>query len=89
MSDVTKGNPEQLGANGAAHPHLLHNKICQIDCSDVVIGLAQYSYYLNGSIDGDIKQSIEGFTQDDPRRQRVTTGELPNVWKMKKMDSKH
>ncbi|MFA6979345.1 MAG: alpha/beta hydrolase [Ignavibacteriaceae bacterium] len=84
LSDVTKGNPERLGANGAAHPHLLHNKICQIDCTDVVTGIAQHSYYLNGSINNDIKQSIEGFTQDDTRRQRVTTGELPNVWKMKK-----
>jgi len=84
FSDKTKGNPERLGANGAAHPHMLHNKICQIDCSDVVTGIVEHSYYLNGSINGDIKRSIEGFAQDDPRRNRSTTNELPNVWKMKK-----
>jgi esterase/lipase superfamily enzyme len=82
FSDATKGNPERLGSNGAAHPHMLHNKICQIDCSDVVKDLAGHSYYLNGSINGDIKQSIEGFAQDDKRRDRITTNELPNIWKM-------
>ena len=84
LSDITKGNPERLGANGAAHPHMLHNKINQVDCSDLsMIGFAEHSYYLEGLVNADIKQSIEGFAQDDPRRQRLTTNELPNIWKMK------
>jgi esterase/lipase superfamily enzyme len=83
LSDKTKGNPERLGANGAAHPHILHNKIHQIDCSEINIkGISEHSYYMDGSVNADIKQSIEGFTQDDARRNRITTNELPNIWKI-------
>jgi esterase/lipase superfamily enzyme len=83
ISDKTKGNPERLGTNGAAHPHLLHNKVHQIDCTYAVTGIVEHSYYMNGAVNADIRESIEGFAQDDPRRGRTPTGELPNVWKMK------
>jgi len=83
ISDVTKGNPERLGTNGAAHPHLLHNKVHQIDCTYAATGIIEHSYYMDGAVNADIKESIEGFAQDDPRRDRLATGELPNLWRMK------
>jgi len=83
ISDKTKGNPERLGTNGAAHPHLLHNKVHQVDCTHAVSGLVEHSYYMDGAVNADIKQSIEGFPQDDTRRGRVPTSELPNVWRMR------
>ncbi|HWQ95658.1 MAG TPA: alpha/beta hydrolase [Gammaproteobacteria bacterium] len=82
VSDYTKGNPERLGASGAAHPALLHNKIQQIDCTPIVSGLADHSYYLSGFPNTDIRQSIDGLPQDDNRRRRVRNSNLANVWKM-------
>ena len=83
ISDVTKANPTRLGTNGAARPFALHNKIHQIDCTPIVTGLTEHSYFLKGSVNSDIKHSIDGMRQDAGERDRASTGELPNVWKMK------
>lgn len=63
VSDYTKGNPERMGAGGAAHPALLHNKIQQMDCTPIVSGLAEHSYYLSGFPNADIRLSIDGVPQ--------------------------
>lgn len=63
VSDYTKGNPERLGANGAAHPALLHNKIQQIDCTPIVFGLVEHNYFLTGFPNADIRQSIASLPQ--------------------------
>lgn len=83
VSDYTKGNPERLGHTGAAHPSLLHNKVHQVDCTPVVHDLVQHSYYLIGNINADIRASLDGWEQDDPRRQRVRSGTQNNLWVMK------
>ncbi|MBM2840859.1 MAG: uncharacterized protein HW412_1387 [Bacteroidetes bacterium] len=83
ISDVTKANPTRLGTSGAARPFALHNKIHQIDCTPIVTGLTEHSYFLNGSVNTDIKHSIDGMRQDAGERDRASTGELPNVWRMK------
>ena len=36
ISDLTKGNPDRLGADGPAHPHLLPAKVTVVDCTHVV-----------------------------------------------------
>ena len=82
ISDYTKGNPERLGGNGAARPSLLHNKVQQVDCTEVVTGLVEHSYYIEGWVNQDIRLSIEGLTNDDQRRRRTRSGSLANVWKM-------
>lgn len=86
VSDYTKGNPERLGGNGAAHPALLHNKVHQVDCTPVVqhTDLTQHSYYLVGNVNSDIRQSIDGKNQDDSSRKRTRHATLSNVWLMKK-----
>jgi esterase/lipase superfamily enzyme len=83
VSDFTKGNPERLGHTGSAHPALLHNKVHQIDCTQVVSGFVEHSYYLTGNINADIRSSIDGWEQEDPRRLRVRNATLNNVWAMK------
>jgi esterase/lipase superfamily enzyme len=83
ISDYTKGNPERLGGNGAARPSLLHNKVHQLDCTPVVTGLVEHSYYLEGWVNDDIRRSVEGWPQDDARRRRGRKGEAANVWAMK------
>ncbi len=45
ISDLTKGNPDRLGADGPAHPHLLPGKVTVIDCTDVVTAEFQEHRY--------------------------------------------
>jgi len=84
ISDYTKGNPERLGGSGAAHPALLHNKVHQVDCTPVVHGFIEHSYYLTGNVNADIRAGMDGWEQDDPRRYRERNATLNNVWVMKK-----
>ena len=83
ISDYTKGNPERLGSGGAARPSLLHNKVHQVDCTPVVSGIIEHSYYLCGRTNADICQSIDGMPYNDPQRRRSRDLTLPNVWKMR------
>jgi esterase/lipase superfamily enzyme len=80
ISDYTKGNPERLGTNGASRPSMLHNKIHQIDCSSLVTGAIEHSYYLWGPVNTDIRLSIDGTSQGAPQRKRQLKGQLQNVW---------
>ena len=82
-SDYTKGNPERLGTAGAARPRLLHNKVHQIDCSPIVEGLLEHSYFLSGHVNGDIRQSIEGLAHGDGTRSRDPIGDTGNQWQMR------
>ncbi|MDP3071738.1 MAG: alpha/beta hydrolase [Opitutaceae bacterium] len=82
ISDYTKGNPDRLGGNGAARPSLLHNKVHQVDCTEVVTGLVEHSYYLEGWVNQDIRLSIEGREQLDLARRRALKGDQANVWKL-------
>ncbi|MDK2744578.1 MAG: alpha/beta fold hydrolase [Nitrospira sp.] len=83
ISDFTKGNPDRLGSNGPARPSLVHNKVNQIDCSGIVKGLVEHSYYLVGNVNGDIRMSIDGMPHEDPRRRRNKTGTMGNQWEMR------
>ena len=80
VSDYTKGNPDRLGTAGAARPAQLHHKVHQVDCTPLVTGLVEHSYYLWGPVNTDIRQSIDGIPFDDPKRRRRRESELPNVW---------
>ena len=71
ISDYTKGNPERLGSYGASRSALLPDKIEQIDCSAIVGGLVEHSYYLDGRVADDILLSIDGVPVEDERRSRV------------------
>jgi len=83
ISDYTKGNPERLGHNGPAHPALLHNKVHSVNCTPIVTGLIEHSYYQDGRVNQDIRLSIASVAFDSPLRQRVRDRDLPNVWSMK------
>jgi esterase/lipase superfamily enzyme len=82
ISDHTKGHPERLGAGGAARPAMLHAKIHQVDCSPIVSGLVEHSYYLSGAVRNDIRQSIDGVAFLDARRLRQRDPNMQNVWTM-------
>lgn len=83
ISDFTKGNPDRLGSNGPARPAQVHSKVHQIDCTPIVKGLVEHSYYLVGHINADIRMAIDGLSQDDPRRRRNRVGMMGNQWEMR------
>lgn len=81
VSDKTKGNADRLGQIGISREGQVHRKVHEIDCSDIVGGLAEHSYYLWAIINEDIRQSIDGlaFNGEGRRRKR----DQRNSWVMK------
>ena len=82
-SDITKGNPDRLGTNGTAKPDDLDPKVSQIDCSNIVEGLMEHSYYLKGRINMDIRMSLDNVAQEAKGRTRKLSARFPNVYTMK------
>lgn len=83
VSDYTKGNPERLGHIGPARPALLHNKVHAVNCTPIVTGTIEHSYYQDGRVNQDIRYSIASVPFDSPLRKRIRDRDLPNVWAMK------
>ena len=66
ISDVTKGNPDRLGDDGPRAPFQVPGKVSQIDCSNVVRGVVEHSYFVNDrKVIEDIAQVMDGV---DPKR---------------------
>lgn len=80
VSDYTKGNPDRLGQRGAARPQALHQKVQQIDCSGIVGGLTQHSYYTNGRIARDIRLALQAVPPEQPGR-GLNPGAAANLWR--------
>lgn len=83
ISDYTKGNPDRLGTSGSARPSQVHNKVHQVDCSEIVSGLVEHSYYLTGRPNHDIRDSIAGMAQDSDARGRDRGSAGRNTWVMR------
>ncbi|WP_210547230.1 alpha/beta hydrolase [Rhodoferax sp. PAMC 29310] len=81
VSDYTKANPDRLGQRGAARPQGLHKKMLQVDCSALVTGLTQHSYYTNGRIARDIRLSLQGLPPEAPARGLNRQAGAPNMWR--------
>ena len=63
ISDLTKGNPDRLGADGPAHPHLLPAKVSVVDCTDVVEGFQEHRYHKDHqTIINDIMATLQSET---------------------------
>lgn len=80
ISDYTKGNTDRLGHNGTARPLQLHNKVSQVNCSKIVGGITEHSYYLWATVNEDIRQSIDGVPYDDSTRNRQSKS--AQVWRL-------
>ena len=66
VSDVTKGNPDRLGDDGARAPSLLPGKVTQIDCTRVVDGFAEHSYHVGSqTVVTDIVAVLSGVEPED------------------------
>ena len=60
ISDATKGNPDRLGDDGPRSPFQVPGKVTQIDCTYVVEGAIEHSYYLEPRVARDMAQAMEG-----------------------------
>ena len=61
ISDVTKGNPDRLGDDGPRAPFQVPGKVSQIDCSHVVDGAVEHSYFVDErKVIDDIAQVMDG-----------------------------
>ena len=75
ISDSTKNEADRLGQTGSAHPALVHNKVHQVNCTPIVRGFTEHSYYLWATVNDDIRQSIQGNSFDDKQRKRKLNGQ--------------
>jgi len=75
ISKYSKQFTDRLGQVGNARPALVHNKVHQIDCSPIVHGVVEHSYYLWASVNNDIYQTITGLSFDDTKRNRKSLGQ--------------
>lgn len=80
ISDYTKGNVDRLGHNGAARPLQLHNKVHQVNCSNIVRGVAEHNYYLWATVNEDIRHSIDDLPYSDILRNR--SHQAAQVWRL-------
>ena len=84
VSDYTKGNTDRLGWRGASRPAQLDGRVHQVDCSGIVSGFVEHSYYANGRVNDDIRRSIDDVPADDVSRNREAIRHgWPNVWRLR------
>ena len=70
ISHGTKGNLPRIGVNGVRVPGALHSKVNQVDCSDVVDGFVEHSYYLEEKAAVDDMESVLRGQQPDATKNR-------------------
>lgn len=73
ISDKTKGNPDRLGTDGPRLPQQVPAKVSQIDCTSVVSGAVEHSYYNeSGRVIKDMLHALAGTPSDEiPNRKYV------------------
>ena len=65
VSDKTKGNPDRLGDDGPRLPRSVPGKVSLIDCTPVVEGFAEHSYFLdNPMVVADMRTVLAGVPSD-------------------------
>ncbi len=67
ISDRTKGNPDRLGQRGPRHPMDAPAGVVNVDCSEIVGGLVEHSYFLDEAV-GDVAATLRGEREDQIAR---------------------
>ena len=66
VSDKTKGQPDRLGADGPRLPRSVPGKVTLIDCTPVVSGVVEHSYYLDSDrVAEDMRWVLTGLPSDE------------------------
>ena len=65
VSDKTKGNPDRLGDDGPRVPRGIPGKVALIDCTPVVEGIVEHSYFLDTpTVVADMQKVLVGTPAD-------------------------
>ncbi len=65
VSDKTKGNPDRLGDDGPRVPRGIPGKVTLIDCTPVVEGIVEHSYFLDHlTVVADMRRVLVGTPTD-------------------------
>ena len=65
VSDKTKANPDRLGDDGPRVPRGIPGKVTLVDCTPVVSGAVQHSYFLDTPrVVADMRQALTGTAAD-------------------------
>ena len=66
VSDKTKGNPDRLGDDGPRVPRGVPGKVSLVDCTPVVDGIVEHSYFLDSpQVVADMRHVIIGISSDE------------------------
>ena len=66
ISDKTKGHPDRLGTDGPRLPQQVPAKVSQVDCTPVVTGAVEHSYYIDSKrVLQDMLQVLAGVASDE------------------------
>jgi esterase/lipase superfamily enzyme len=66
VSDKTKGNPDRLGTDGPRLPQQIPAKVTQVDCTPVVSGAVEHSYYLDSErVVADMLEALADIPSDE------------------------
>ncbi len=85
VSDKIKGNPKRLGDSGINNMSRISSKIHQADCTTIVKGLIEHSYYMWGRVNQDIRLSTRGISvYSEKHRFRRKIAGLTNSWEFPK-----
>lgn len=69
IADKTKGHPDRLGADGPRLPRSIPGKVTLIDCTPVVTGIVEHSYYLESlPVVKDMCDALAGIPSEDIKR---------------------
>jgi esterase/lipase superfamily enzyme len=81
ISDLTKGNRDRLGQRGPKRPLDAPAGVVNVDCSDIVGGLVEHSYYMDEALT-DVAATLRGEREDRiPRRDYVASA---NAYRLRK-----
>ena len=76
ISDRTKSNPARLGARGPRLPLSVPGNVTLLDCSDVVSGAVEHSYFLdNAKTRRDVGAVLDGVSADRVVRRRYVASQ--------------
>ena len=65
VSDKTKGNPDRLGDDGPRVPRGIPGKVTLIDCTPVVEGIVEHTYFLDTpTVVADMRKVLAGTPAD-------------------------
>ncbi len=66
ISDKTKGHPDRLGTDGPRLPQQVPAKVTQVDCTPVVTGTVEHSYYIDSArVVKDMLEVLAGIPSDE------------------------